>query len=570
MTAPAVDQDLDRLRLRTGLTDAEVRSLRRFERVAIANLHTTLSGDDNGVEWLPAAVRQLSPLARLRLAEDPELLALWCERERRRVAAGAAYFTRGYGHVRSPEPGPALPFDLWPEQEAVMDLLDERDKLVVLKARQLGLTWVGLHYAVWLMTHAPGALSAVVLALSQNGDYAKALLTRGRGIHERLPAFLRFEEDPATRSSKSEWRLQGRGYMRSLAGTPSAPRSLQATFALCDEWAFVRNGQAGPTMTALMPACRRIMCISTGNGGPEEKRDGNKPTDGQSFAQLYVEAREGQRADWTAVFLPDSVHPERTPEWRELERKAYDTEEDFLTEHPEDDDEALSGGHRDRFFKLGDIAAAVRLGEQLDATLGTDDMTPPVGGLLDLGIDWGEHSAFVPVWPLEGGGIYVPPGAMLVKGAEIGDFTERVHDQVRKLERRARHPELLPALRIGMENFDAAGKQSNLTFTATARQPHLARQWNGGEPRPHKVAFGSHKQAVGNYLRRLFTRIGRGETVQVIAISPENAELIRQLRGLQSDGKGTWEKEDDHLPDSLIAGAQPIARRHRQARTTRQ
>ena len=103
-----------------------------------------------------------------------------------------------------------------------MDLLDERDKLVVLKARQLGLTWVGLHYAVWLMTHAPGALSAVVLALSQNGDYAKALLTRGRGIHERLPAFLRFEEDPATRSSKSEWRLQGRGYMRVNLGCPRA------------------------------------------------------------------------------------------------------------------------------------------------------------------------------------------------------------------------------------------------------------------------------------------------------------------------------------------------------------
>lgn len=568
---------MTRVALPTGLTPAEVRALRRAERVAIATWHETVAGTDQGQEWLPAAVRELTPAARLWLAGDPARAAAWAERERRRAIADVAYFIRGYGQVASvvddmvPGSGGAIPFVMWPEQEAVLDVIQARLRVVVLKARQLGLTWLALHAAVHLMLLDRRGASATVLALSQNGDYAKSLLQRARGINDRLPPFLKGTEDPDTRNSKSEWRLRDRGYMRSLAGTPEAPRTFQADLAICDEWAFVRHGNAGPTMTALLPAARRIVAISSGNGGPDDTKgtEGkkSKPADGAYFAKLYTEARE-QRNGWTAVFLPTSTHPARTAEWRERERAQYDTEEDFLAEHPEDDDEALIGSARDRFFKPSEITAAVALGAKLDAALGTAAMTPPVGGTIDLGIDWGANSSALPIWGLEQGGIYVPPAEVVRRDAEIGEFTDLVHSMVRNLERRARHRELLPALRIAVEHFDAAGKQSNKTFTRTALAPENAALWETGRPRPHKIAFGSYKQEVANYLRRLFTRVGTGETVQVIAISPTNTELIRQLRGLQSDGTGLWEKDDDHGPDSLIAGAQTIARRHRQARTT--
>jgi hypothetical protein len=338
----------------TGLRRDEIAALKRPEKIAIAAFHSIVAGDDNGREWLPAAIRRLSIEARLALADDRDLLRDWQAREIQRAQLSVEYFIRGYGHVRDDdEPGPPVPFDLWPAQVRVLDLFETELRVAVLKARQLGLTWLALHFGVHLIALDPGGRSSVVLGLSQDGGYAKRLLERVRNINDLLPPFLHVDEERETAGSKTEVKLVGRGRMVSLPGTPAAPRSWQADLAICDEWAFVRNGQAGPTMRALQPAARQIIAISSGDGGPDE------PGWGQSFAQLYVKAREGEN-DWTAVFLPTSTHPKRTPEWREAERENYDTEEDFLSEHPETDDEALIGAGRDRFFKLGEIAAAVR------------------------------------------------------------------------------------------------------------------------------------------------------------------------------------------------------------------
>jgi hypothetical protein len=76
---------------------------------------------------------------------------------------------------------------------------------------------------------------------------------------------------------------------------------------------------------------------------------------------------------------------------------------------------------------------------------------------------------------------------------------------------------------------------------------------------------GSYKEETVHYLRRLFRRVAEGETTGVIAISPRNVVLIRQLYALRfaDDDSGKVEKIDDHGPDALIAGVAPVARRHR-------
>ncbi len=58
-------------------------------------------------------------------------------------------------------------------------------KLVILKARQLGISWLCLSYALWLMLfQAP----ATILLFSLREEEAKELLWRLRGMYERLPA----------------------------------------------------------------------------------------------------------------------------------------------------------------------------------------------------------------------------------------------------------------------------------------------------------------------------------------------------------------------------------------------
>lgn len=543
----------------TGIDPAQAALLSRPQRLSLASWHRRTAGDDDGRRWLPAAIRRLSIEQRLHLAADDQADRAWKARELRRVKQDRGYFIAGYGHVKDEDDdGPPTPFELWPEQAEVLEILEEEARVVILKARQLGLTWLALHYGFHLQAFDPATPGATILGLSQDGGYSKRLLDRARRINALLPPFLRLPEDRATRDSKTEFKLIGRGTMISLPGSPAAPRSHQSRFAICDEWAFVRNGQAGPTMTALLPTAKQIVAISSGNGPPEE------PGWGQSFARLYKRAAEGT-SDWVDVFLPTSVHPARTDEWREAERENYDTDEEFYAEHPEDPDQALIGAGKDRYFPMAAISAAVALGGELDRMLGTEEMPPPVGDAIFTGHDWGERGASVPLWPLEAGGIYVPPGELYVEGSEPAEFADRWH---RSLSQNLQDvdPETgqLGPL-IGEARYDAAGAQSMKTFTANARAHHSAR-YVDRQVRTRKVPFGKFKRETADYLKRLFRRSGQGRATNVIAISPANTELIRQLRGLQSDGHGLWKKHDDDGPDALVAAAQRIARVHREMR----
>ncbi len=204
------------------------------------------------------------------------------------------------------------------------------------------------------------------------------------------------------------------------------------------------------------------------------------------------------------------------------------------------------------FFKHTDIDAARELGRVYDAHLAEGNLAPS-GGHLSPCIDWGESTQAYTLWPLEGGGVYVPPSEVVASKQEPSEVARRI---------------LVRATAFGMPlshvAYDAAGVQSQRTFMKVARE-------DAGLPmlKSIKVPFGVYKTEAATYMRRLFERTGAGFETQRIAISPENEELLRQLPELASDPENqqVWVKdEDQHGPDALAAGVAPIARRHR-ART---
>lgn len=570
----------------TGLDPADLAGLSDSDVAALAAWHRAKAGDDNGRPWWPNAVRALPLDARLELAADPVRDAAWEERERRRVVADPVYFTEAYGHVQ-PEEGEALPFTLWPEQRGVLLDLVRHLRVVILKARQLGLTWLALHFAVWLLVFCETTPNARILCLSKHGGDATKLLERARRIIALLPPFLRPVEDRDTERSLTKLHVVGRGRMQSLPANPEAARMETATFVLADEFAFIRHKMATATWTAILGTLgrlSRVCVVSTGNG------DAEQPGDGQAFAQLWQQARS-QRTDKMRggtlhpIFLPSSVHPERDEAWRAAKVQEFLTEDAFEQEYPETEAQGLRGREGLMVFPGEGINAAEALGAKFDALLARGVMTAPVGDVIDTGSDFGEFAGHIALWPLEGGGIYVPP--VEVYGGGHRRLT--VRESFRQLlDGLLQHVQVVREDELGADRlwplirhlrFDGAGVESMRTVvelvqnsddlldqfetrpgTVKRRLPDgSARIEMGRRVRPMPVPFNRYKVVAYDYLEGLLKRTAKGEHVQVIAISPKCKTLLSQMRGMERKDDGTIEKGNDHLPDALAAGAARVA-----------
>lgn len=174
---------------------------------------------------------------------------------------------------------------------------------------------------------------------------------------------------------------------------------------------------------------------------------------------------------------------------------------------------------------------------------------------LTLGVDWGDFATRGHVmWGLERGGLWVPPGAVAMSRSDVEDISAAL------LASAARYPHWLAE-----ERYDASFAQSNRTFARIAQQRlgHHNPVKQTGRPNTYPVAFGEYKELTVKYLRLLMKRTLAEETTRILAISPENSELLEQLRGYEEDEQGKFVKEDDDAVDSLIAGTAPIARAHR-------
>lgn len=75
-------------------------------------------------------------------------------------------------------------------QNQTLQTMAHSRKLVVLKARQLGISWLSLAYALWLMLFR---LPATVLLFSLWEAEAKELLWRLHGMYDRLPSWMQAE-----------------------------------------------------------------------------------------------------------------------------------------------------------------------------------------------------------------------------------------------------------------------------------------------------------------------------------------------------------------------------------------
>jgi hypothetical protein len=188
------------------------------------------------------------------------------------------------------------------------------------------------------------------------------------------------------------------------------------------------------------------------------------------------------------------------------------------------------------------IDAAVALGREWSDMY---KIPQPVGGAIEVGIDWGEFTQSYVIWPLPNGGVYVPPSETVGRHEDPASVAPRIFREAVKF-----------GLPIRSWRYDAAGVQSMRTFMNITR----AQDGHDGDVAV-KVAFSKYKRLTINYLNMLFRRAFEGHESAVIAIHPYNEELIRQLKFWERKDEESEDakKEDDHGPDALVAGVSGIA-----------
>lgn len=248
--------------------------------------------------------------------------------------------------IEDGEGGPPIPFELWDFQRDALHDIEDHDRIIFLKARQLGLSWLSLAYMLWVTSCNEGMTA---LILNRGLREAVELLDRVRFMWKRLPHELR---PLKTKDVVDKLEFANGGKIWSLPATEYAGSGATAQLVLVDEWAKIRGIKK--IMTSLLPtlsAGGKLIGVSTAVGF-------HNP-----YAEEWRRAISG-KSRYFPVFIPWDAHPDRDQAWYDAKREEMPTERDLLQEYPAEwlDAFQLPGASvfREEFDRARHVVSATR------------------------------------------------------------------------------------------------------------------------------------------------------------------------------------------------------------------
>lgn len=271
------------------------------------------------------------------------------------------------------------PFILWPAQLTLLgDMLTER-LLLILKARQLGISWLVLAFALWLCLYRPGRL---VLVFSIGQNEANEMLRRVHAMYWRLSPALRAILPTITKDNTEEMGWVNGSRILSLPSRANAGSSYTASLAIMDE--FAKNPRDGEIYTAVKPTIDgggKLIILSSADGA------------GNLFADLCKRAME-QAGRFAFRFLPWQSRPGRNQAWYDAVAADAIDASHMKQEYPATPDEAFEGSEVNAFL------ADMSLWRACETTIPALDRYTPVVLALD-GAESNDTfaSVLVSAWP---------------------------------------------------------------------------------------------------------------------------------------------------------------------------
>jgi len=201
---------------------------------------------------------------------EPQQLAAYRELEWRKCSRDPAYFIEKYGKLMDKQTGQVEAFHLWPVQRQLLEEWRLHRSTVAVKARQLGVTTLSAHYALWEVLFKEAAKWMLV---SASEEKAKDIIDRVQATKDRLPEWMmdRARPENAKRKDRSDAMMRiscGHSEMKVVTSTARSIKGAAANFIL-DE--FTEHEEQERKWRMLLPAIDGgAMAIIIANGEGED------------------------------------------------------------------------------------------------------------------------------------------------------------------------------------------------------------------------------------------------------------------------------------------------------------
>lgn len=239
-----------------------------------------------------------------------------------------AYFIRTYLQIEDKDTeGLMIPFAMWPAQERALASILANRLNIILKARQIGFTWLCLamimHDLVFNIGHTGIAFSKTEEDAFELGRRFSVLLNdAGRRMLEHVGIYV-------VQLNKSEVSILKDGIASRFLcfpASPSAGRSFTGNIVLYDEFAFNQKAEemwVGALPTVNRPTGGKIIILST------MKR-------GTKYEEIWNDEGNG----FNRIFLGCFADPRRTQAWYDTTKRAMGKK--IMQEYPRTAAEALA------------------------------------------------------------------------------------------------------------------------------------------------------------------------------------------------------------------------------------
>ncbi|GEM_PF-968048 len=276
--------------------------------------------------------------------------------EKNKMLSDLIYFMENYVYIenksgKTPQDRSIL-FKLFPEQLRAIDEIVNHKLNIIIKARQLGITWLVISYGL----HQCFAVEQFTVAvLSQTEDYMKDAINRFEYIILRLPKWFIQEYNKETKTFNSMYLYEKTSTeitiyhppkengvritstIKGLVSTERAGQSLTVDLVIFDEWA--RHDNAKAVFAAAFPTINRpdsgkFIGLSTNERG-------------SYFEEIVTNCLDTNDMGFNLIFLNVFADPRRTKEWYENTKKTL--KESWRLNYPEKIEDALSAGEMTAF-----------------------------------------------------------------------------------------------------------------------------------------------------------------------------------------------------------------------------